>query len=153
MYNGNNIRLGRDRSYKRPKKTHTDTCQTTEKIEEKLVGYKQCVDIATVKKSTHIRYITWKDGKEVFRTGGYLRSVHDEYVVLYIPRKGSTFSWCVQRKQKKKIGVFEVIFFQKMSRLELCENALKEQHNTITRLEKEKKIMRKKMKQLRSTTR
>lgn len=121
--------------YKRPKETITDMFQTSVEIRKKLDGYGRVESIESVPIGTHIRYITWKDGKERFTLGGKLRKVDHRYVVLYT----ETFSWCVQRKHfdsKNKL-LFETIFFKKLTENDVCKIALMKQQEEIQKLRAE----------------
>ncbi len=49
-------------------------------MRRKLEGYGRVTDIDSIPKNTHIRYITWKNGKERFTLGGKLRKVMPKYI-------------------------------------------------------------------------
>ena len=124
-------RLSSDVSYKRPKKTLTDKLQNKKDIIEKLKGYKQVENVSDLPIGTHVRYITWKNNAQRFCMGGWIRKMHDKYVILETNR----FSWSVQRyhfHRKKKI--WTTIFFKKQTKLELCEHALRQQQLEIEQL-------------------
>lgn len=127
-------RLGSDTDYKRPKRTITDSLQTRENILKKLEGYTQVEHVSNLPIGTHVRYITWKNNAQRFCTGGWIRKIHEDYVVLESKR----FSWSVQRfhyKNKKKI--FTTLFFKKQSKFELYEHALKQQQIEIQKQQME----------------
>ena len=52
--------------YERPEMTYTDTLQTNAAMKEKLQGYERVSDINNVALNTHVRYVTYKDNKQVF---------------------------------------------------------------------------------------
>ena len=68
--------------YKRPSKTITDSLQTQSKMMEKLQNYTRVNDPSDLSVGTHVRYVTWKDGKQVFRLGGLVTKIHSKYIVL-----------------------------------------------------------------------
>lgn len=78
-------RLGID-GYQRPKKTYTDTLQSTDAIEKKLEGYLEIPedDVNNLAEGSFLRYIKWdiKAGKERFVTGGVLLRVNPEYLLI-----------------------------------------------------------------------
>jgi hypothetical protein len=99
-YGGKKIdtkRLNQD-EYKKPTKTITDLLQTREAILEKLANYDEIdsKDMELLPKNTLISYITFDPEKsiELYRSGGYLRKVAKEYIVL-AGKGNKTFS--VQR--------------------------------------------------------
>ena len=59
-------------NYQRPKKTYTDTLQTNKAMQDKLSNYIQAEEIEDVNISTHVRYVTLKDGQQRFCLGGLL---------------------------------------------------------------------------------
>jgi len=107
-------RLGID-GYQRPKKTYTDTLQSTEAIEKKLEGYLEIPenDVDNLAEGSFIRYIKWdtKNNKERFVTGGVLLRVNPEYLLLKGKDNG-TFSaqrYSFDNKGKK---VYTTRFFK-----------------------------------------
>lgn len=78
-------RLGID-GYQRPKKTYTDTLQSTDAIEKKLEGYLEIPedDVDNLSEGCFLRYIKLdvKTGKERFVTGGVLLRVNPEYLLI-----------------------------------------------------------------------
>lgn len=85
--------------YVRPKTTQQDLLSTDE-IKKLLIGYTVADDIFKVPLNSHIRYLTVKDGKKVFRMGGYLfkHGENKEYVVLNSTTNGKKINWSVQVK-------------------------------------------------------
>ena len=129
----NTVRLQQDKSYKRPKKTLTDSLQTKKEIIKKLQGYSQVSNILKIPIGSHVRYITWKNGAQRFCIGGWVRKVHDKYVVL----ASKELSWSVQRYHySKKKKIFTTLFFKKKTKLDLCEHALIQQQLEIQELKK-----------------
>jgi hypothetical protein len=131
-------RISQD-SFRRPTQTLTDTLQTEEKALKRLQSYSKVNNISDVPMGTHIRYITWKNGGERFCLGGWLRKIHDQYVVLATDK----LSWSVQRfhyNNKKKL-MFTTIFFAKQSKLEQCEHALQQQYLEIQELKKQNVLL------------
>jgi hypothetical protein len=118
--------------YKRPKKTLTESVQNKKDIEEKLEGYDEveCDKLCYIPRKTHLRYIGWdkKNKKELFRFGGLLMTVKDQYVIL-LGKGAKTFS--AQRYAYDSNGNLEhtTRFFRKMSKEELLQ---KKYENTIT---------------------
>jgi hypothetical protein len=92
MLNVTTTRLKKD-SYVRPKQTTTDKL-TSDEVESKLEDYTSVTDISKVPIGTHIRYFVNKDGKPLFRLGGFLYKIDGlpEYVIL----NNGTKSWSVQ---------------------------------------------------------
>ena len=118
--------------YKRPKKTLTESVQNKKDIEEKLEGYDEVEGdkLCYIPRKTHLRYIGWdkKNKKELFRFGGLLMTVKDQYVIL-LGKGAKTFS--AQRYAYDSNGNLEhtTRFFRKMSKEELLQ---KKYENTIT---------------------
>ena len=105
------------KQYKRPKKTIQDKLTPTE-IKEKLEDYLEVSNLKNVPIGSHLRYFTKKDGKKVFRLGGYLvnNSNSDKYIVLSTdtsPLNYNRVTWSVQVKDS--------IFFRKLSLEEIKE--------------------------------
>lgn len=122
-------------TYQRPKITYTDKL-TTEEIEELLEDYVEVDDMYKIKLGTHLRYITTKDGKKKFRTGGnlFLNKGLPDYVVL----NNKDFSWTVQMKNTK--------FFRKMSPKEIK----KDYEEEIDEINEEKKELELQVKKYRN---
>ncbi len=91
-------RLTYEDSDKKPNVTITDLMQSREILEERLADYDEIdhKDLINVPKRSLLSYITYcpEKQKEMYRTGGYLRVIHNDYVVL-ANFSGKTFS--VQR--------------------------------------------------------
>lgn len=136
-------RITEDDKYKRPETTITDMLQTSEEMRKKLDGYGRVTDIESISIGTHIRYITWKNGKERFTLGGKLRKVTPKYIVLY----NNNFSWTVQRKHNDSSGrlIFETVFFNKMTEVDRCKIALVRQQEEIEALKKENQELRRRL--------
>ena len=133
-------RLTEDENYERPEQTITDLLQSSAEMRRKLEGYGRVTDIDSIPKHTHIRYITWKNGKERFTLGGKLRKVMPKYIVLY----NNNFSWSVQREHFDKEGniVFTTVFFNKMREVDRCKIALIRQQEELEEQKKENKKLR-----------
>ena len=107
-------RLSRDTTYTKTKKSYQDKLSPSE-IKQKLAEYKQVDDIDSVSLNSHVRYFTFnpKNGKKLFRLGGFLTKIDKEYVIL----SNGKFSWSVQKKNS--------VFFQKMNFNELKDELSK----------------------------
>jgi len=158
-------RLGID-GYQRPKKTYTDTLQSTDAIEKKLDGYVEIPedDVDNLAEGSFIRYIKLdtKTGKERFVTGGVLLRVNPEYLLIKGKDNG-TFSaqrYAYDNRGKK---IFSTRFFKllnneeklKMKLFEMQKKAnsiIEELENTIekqaTEIDELKNIIRKYRKKL-----
>lgn len=124
-------------NYQRPKKTYTDTLQTNKAMQEKLKNYVQVDDVEDVNLSTHVRYVTLKDGQQRFCLGGLLRKIHPKYVVL----SNGTYSWSVQRyhysdDDMDSQPVFETVFFRILSQSEQQQKIIDEQRKELDQLKK-----------------
>lgn len=122
-------RLSKD-NYKRPDMTKTDKL-TSDNIRDLLEDYNEFKSFADVPLNTHIRYFSLKNGKQVFRTGGFLlnKTGYPDYVVLSSGQKDNAKSWSVQIK--------DTTFFKKMS----FNDLKKEYDNIIMALENKIKIL------------
>ena len=100
--------------YERPKKTYTDPLQTTKAMKEKLKNYDKVQTIDDVPLGTHVRYVTWKEGKQRFCLGGLLREKHSKYVKL----SNNNFHWSVQKQHfdNNKRVIFNTVFFRVKSK-------------------------------------
>ena len=136
--------------YNRPKKTFTDQLQTTKAMKEKLKNYERVDDIDKVPLRTHLRYVTWKDGKQRFCLGGFLIEKHKDYVKL----TNNSFHWSVQKihYDNKKKPLFKTVFFSVISyKNRNKEVVIKQQKELekykmeIEKLKKENNILRKKL--------
>ena len=130
MYPKKTTPLAADKTYKRPDVTYQEQL-TKEEIIEKMKGYTRVENIMDVPVNTHLRYFIEKDGKKIFRNGGFLHNKinGDVYVIL----SNGKNSWSVQVKG--------TIFYKKMSHTEEInslkskyEKKIKEQYETITEL-------------------
>ena len=148
----NSGRLSKD-SYKKPKKTITDTLQTKAAMKEKLYNYEEVPpnQIQDIPIGSHVRYVSYdpKKKKELFRTGGIIKMIRSEYLVL-AGKNNKTFS--VQRyirdpKTKSKI-LFTTKFYKKINEssklkkdldsvVEKSEKMLKKQNAVIKQQQKE----------------
>jgi hypothetical protein len=99
----NSINISDDTDYKRPKKTITDILQNYDDVKEKLENYEEVneEDINFLTIGSHLRYITYdiKNNIELFRCGGNLKKIGDEYVVLVGKRR---LSFSVKRYSRDK---------------------------------------------------
>jgi hypothetical protein len=104
-------RLTKD-NYKRPPLTKTDKL-TNDNIRDLLEDYNQFTSFKDVPINTHIRYFVNKNGKQLFRTGGFLLNKNGlpDYIVLSSGSKENPKSWSVQTK--------DTTFFKKISLNEL----------------------------------
>ena len=126
-------------NYDRPEVTLTDTLQTNEAMQEKLVNYTRVDNIDDVPLNTHVRYVTMKDNKQRFCLGGLLKKKdHSKYVVL----SNGTFRWCVQRYHWKSTSDlsdepdFETVFFKIKSKDEQQKSLINKQQREIEALRK-----------------
>lgn len=123
--------LGSDKSYKRPEITYQEQL-SKEEIREKLQGYVKVNDISEVPTNTHMRYfIKGKDGKMVYRNGGFL--VNKNNADIYIMMSNGKDTWSVQTQG--------AVFYRKMSHKEEIdglrhqyEKKIKEQNEVINDL-------------------
>ena len=118
-------------NYSRPRKTFTDTLQSTQAMKEKLKYYVRVDDVDDVSLGTHVRYVTWKDGKQRFCLGGLLKEKHSKYVKL----SNNSFHWSVQKRHynNKKDVVFKTVFFRVLSKSERSKRELSTQKTEIER--------------------
>tara|TARA_Y100000590_G_scaffold202423_1_gene229909 strand:+ start:2140 stop:2817 length:678 start_codon:yes stop_codon:yes gene_type:complete len=100
----------------RPKITLTDTLQSTSAMREKLKNYIRVNNIDDVRLGTHVRYVTWKNGKQRFCLGGILKEVHSAYVKL----ANKSFHWSVQKQHfdNNRTIIFNTVFFRVLSKSE-----------------------------------
>ena len=124
-------------NYQRPKNTYTDTLQSDGVWKEKLKNYVQVDDVEDVNISTHVRYITLKNGSQRFCLGGLLRKIHPKYVVL----SNGTFSWSVQRYHYSEDDTeseprFETVFFRILSKQEQQQQIIDNQQKELEHLKK-----------------
>ena len=121
--------------YERPKTTYQDSLQTDEAMLEKLAGYEEADMPEHIDISTHVRYITYKDGKARFCLGGLMMRVLPEYVVL----SNGTLSWSVQREYFDKDGnsYGKTRFFKYISKGVRNQMVIDKQQEEIDRLKAE----------------
>ena len=119
-------------NYSRPKKTFTDTLQSTKAMKEKLKNYIRVDGIDDVSLGTHVRYVTWKDGKQRFCLGGLLKEKHNKYVKL----SNNSFHWSVQKQHfnSSKEVIFNTVFFRVLSKSERSKREVSKQQTEIERL-------------------
>lgn len=123
--------------YKRPDITYTDTLQNNTKMTEKLQGYERVFDISDVKKNTHVRYVTLKEGKQRFCLGGLVKFNDDPRFTILSNGK---HQWSVQRhhfKNPHKEGdkpIFDTVFFKAITNEEKLEKIVKEKDDEIKQL-------------------
>jgi hypothetical protein len=112
----NSINISDDIDYKRPKKTITDILQNYDDVKEKLESYEEVneEDINFLTIGTHLRYITYdiKNNIELFRCGGNLKKIGDEYVVL-VGKKRLSFSVKRYSRDKNDNIIHVTRFFRK----------------------------------------
>ena len=115
--------------YKRPKKTVTQTMQNKKDIEAKLQNYVEVSqdELCYVPMGTHLRYLSWdkKNKKELFRFGGLLMVVKDQYVVLK-GKGGKTFSAQRYAFDGNDKPVHATRFFRKLSKEDVATKKLEE---------------------------
>lgn len=61
-------------------------------IEKKLKGYKKLNDFDDICINSHIRYFKIENGIKYFRSGGFLKQKHNNYIML----SNGKFIWSVQ---------------------------------------------------------
>ena len=126
--------------YQRPETTYQDTLQTDEAMLEKLAGYEEADMPEHIDISTHVRYITYKDGKARFLLGGLLVRVAPEYVIL----SNGTLSWSVQREYFDKDGnsYGKTRFFKYISKGVRNQMVIDKQQEELDRLRAENEVLR-----------
>lgn len=126
-----NGRLSQD-GYKRPKKTITESIQNEEDIQERLKDYREITqqELCIIPQNSHLRYIKYdkKTKKELFRFGGILISVKDQYIIL-AGIGGKTFSAQRYAYDDKGKKIHETRFFKKLTDKEQLQKKLE---STIT---------------------
>jgi hypothetical protein len=151
-------RLYKNDGYVRPKRTKTEMVQNQKNISELLKNFEEVKNdkLPYVNLSTQMRYISYdlENDCELFRYGGLLLKVEEQYVVL-AGKEGKRFS--VQRytyDNNKKI-VHTTRFFKKVKDEELykeqldmtinrSEEIINKQNRIIEKLKKENESLRKK---------
>ena len=117
-------------SYMRAKVTYEAKIKDKENMLRLLQDYERVDNIEEVLLKTHVRYVTLKEGRQIFRIGGYVRVIKPDYVVLY----NNGQHWSVQRyhyedttssivnlneTESMKEPVFETVFWRRVSISEL----------------------------------
>jgi hypothetical protein len=134
-------RLTRDSGYQKQKKSYQENLSPDE-IKKKLEEYSQIDYIDDVPLNSHIRYFTvnLKTGKKLFRLGGFLTKIEDDYVIL----SNGQLSWSVQKKN--------TVFFRKMAFQDLkneLKNKIKKSYETeIKKLKEEVKKLKETLKKV-----
>lgn len=136
------------KKYVRSKVTYTDKLQTTKAMQDKLKNYSRVESVDTVPLKTHIRYVTWKNGKQRFCLGGFLIEKHEEYVKL----TNNSLNWCVQKKHYENDKLlWKTVFFKNKNYksdkeiINKQKRDLNDYKKLIQKLEKENKILRQKL--------
>jgi hypothetical protein len=122
-------------NYNRPELTLTDTLQSNEEMQKKLLKYTRVDDIEDVRINTHVRYVTLKNSQQRFCLGGLLKKIHNKYVIL----SNGTLSWSVQRyhwDDPSAEPIFETTFFRLLSVEEQQKKIILEQQREIEKLKK-----------------
>lgn len=140
-------------NYKRPKNTITDMVQNQEDIEELLKDYEEVdpENVSFIPLNTPIRYLIYDKNKkkELFRYGGTLQMIHEQYLVVAGKEK-KTFS--VQRyvRNSKGMIIYKTRIFQKIDKmkyaLEQSTEIIKEQYHLINEQKNELELIKKKIK-------
>ena len=150
----NTFRLSKSK-YDRPQITYTDTLQTNANMNEKLQNYERVEDIDDIPINSHVRYVTFKNGKQRFCLGGFLTKIHQKYVIL----SNGRHTWSVQKyhwqeNNSQKTGsdsndensqkggfessddepIFETTFFSKLSNQDINNKIIKEKNAEILKL-------------------
>jgi hypothetical protein len=126
--------------YVRPAVTKTDLL-SKEQIEELLEDYKEVDDIMKVPLGVHLRYFTFKDGKQSFKRGGLLHKNDGlpEYVILSTSPTGQP-GWSVQVKN--------TTFYRKMTLKEIkqeYQEIIKKLDAKNKKLKEENRILKNKL--------
>lgn len=102
-------RLGED-NYVKTGLSKTDKNQNHAYIKKVLQNYTLIKDLDRETDNTHVRYITFSNGKHRFRYGGFLVKIAQKYVVI----SNGKFTWSVQRYHfnKNKEVIFETQFYK-----------------------------------------
>jgi hypothetical protein len=122
--------------YDRPTETYTDTLQSDEAMLDKLAGYEEVEFPEQIEINTHVRYITLKKGKRIFRLGGLLKRIFAEYVVL----SNGLLTWSVQKNHyNDDTGklLHTTIFFKYINKESRQEFAIKAQEDELIKLRAE----------------
>lgn len=99
------------KKYVRPQTTKTDLMQDYNDYKKKLDGYDAIDNIDHEEVGTYVRYFVWcvQHKKWLFRFGGYIKNLFDDYVVL---RNNKKHSWCVQKSIRDNMDVYPTKFFK-----------------------------------------
>ena len=126
--------------YDRPEKTFTDTLQNNDSMQEKLQNYERVDDIDFVPLSSHLRYVTWKNGRQRFCLGGFLMKIHPKYIML----SNNNFRWSVQRKHFDKDNklLFETVFFKLLTKNEQSNSTIESQNEELLEQKNENKKLK-----------
>lgn len=142
--------------YVRPEVTYQDTIQNKEDMKKLLFGYIAVKDVNTIPLYSSVRYVTLdKDKKQVFRIGGIVQFIHQEYLKL----SNGTVEWNVPRYHYKQNGpdidhsneepIFTTVFWVKQSAFEmykknykLYKSAFEDIKLQLTKYKKENKLLK-----------
>ena len=145
-------RLSETTDYKRPETTITDILQNKKDVEEQLKDFDEIPNdkLQFVCLNTYLKYLSYdvKNKKEIYRFGGLLKKIEDEYVVL--AGKGG-MRFCVQRYTKDKNGkiLHTTRFFKKITENDILMYKLEDIINEKDEMISEKdKIIRKQQKEI-----
>jgi len=138
--------------YNRQDKNKTEECQNTADINEKL---KDCVELSDeevsyLKPNQFVRYITLKDGKEMFRLGGCVERVDPDYVILK-GANGITFP--VKRKIPYNNGQNTYIthFYKKLNKYDILNDNIKKMTETIDKKDEEIQLLKNTITEMKET--
>jgi len=128
----------------RPKRTFTDTLQNTTAMKNRLKNFVRVNNIDDVYLGTFVRYVTWKNEKQYFCLGGFLKEKHKNYVKL----ANDTFHWSVSKKHfnDKKEMIFNTVFFRSLTMSERQEREKMRQQKKQEELKKRNSELRHEMK-------
>lgn len=126
-------------NYQRPEKTYTESL-TEDDIKAKLVNYEKIDSTEMLVRGNHIRYYSpSKDDptKLKFCVGGFVKSKHDEYLVLSQNVFGKGKTWSVQKKG--------AVFYRKLAPNEILTRRVAELEEENGRLRAENTELKQKM--------
>ena len=149
-------RLYKNDGYIRPKRTQTEMVQNEKNITELLKNFEEVKSnkLPYVNLNTQMRYISYdlENDCELFRYGGLLLKVEEQYVVL-AGKEGKRFS--VQRftYDNNKKNVHTTRFFKKVKEEEILkeqlnltlnrsEEIINKQNKIIEKLKEENKLLK-----------
>jgi hypothetical protein len=150
-------RLSRDSTYERPEKTITESL-TKKDIQEQLTNFEEITNdqLPYVNINTLLRYISYdkKNKTELFRFGGLLVKVNQEYIIL-AGKNGLTFSAQRYTKNDKNEIIHTTRFFKKINEKDIYKSELDdtivksseiiEQQNSVIEKQKKEILAMKKM--------